>query len=73
MAALVVSPNCTWMTWTRLGAFKYPHQRGLHTPDAVALVAFVAHNQLARAIFAPAHSAMKIWPPVESIRVEGGI
>ena len=55
------------MTWIHPCAFRYPHQGGLQTPDVAALVAFVAQNQLARAISAPAHSAMKIWPPVEFI------
>ena len=42
---------------------------GLQTPDVVALVAFVAHNELAGAIPAAAHSAMKIGAPVEAIWV----
>ena len=37
---------------------------GHHTPDMVALVAYVARNHLAGAIFAPAHSAMEIGPLV---------
>ena len=70
---LVVSPICTWMTWTCPGVFRYPHQGGLHTPDVVALVALVAQNHAAGVVSAPADSAMKIWPPVEPIRVKGGI
>ena len=42
---------------------------GLHTPDVVALVALIAQNHPAGVVSAPADSAMKIWPPVEPIRV----
>ena len=61
--------KCTKMTWTHPGVLRYPHQGGLHTPDMVALVASVAQNHLAGTISAPAHSAMEIGPPVESICV----
>ena len=57
------------MTWTHLGAFRYLRQGRLQTPDMVALVAFVAQNDLAGAIPAAAHSAMNIGAPVEAIWV----
>ena len=54
------------MTWTHPRAFRYPHQGGLQTTHVVALIAFVAQNELAGAIPVAAHSAMKIGAPVEA-------
>ena len=57
------------MTWTHPRVFTYLHHGGLQTTDMVALVAFVAQNDLVGAIHVAAHSAMEIGAPVESIWV----